>query len=579
MKIKIIIFFLLVITMLNPCAFTSTVLAADSGSFGITVGSENVKQGDRFTVTVSGNDIRDLTAYEICLSFDNGKLDFIDAVSAIDGYPVLVPSGSGNEVRFALAKTKGQSAENGDLMLCTLTFSSKATGTADLILKSVKLMDESLVSNDYYPGEKVTISIAANSSVPDSEVQVSDNQASGIIEEKEGTTANISIAVSAKTDKATGTATARIEENTAEALVNAAKNANTARQKAVIEIKVEAEEPAANVQVEIPGSSLRQMADETSADICIKTGVATVTFDSKAVDTISGLAPKGDICVSISNVDKAVLTEEVRKRIGDRPVCDFSVKAGDTKISDFEGGKVEIKIPYTLKPDEMEDSVVAYYIGNDGNLQAARGQYDFETGTVILTVKHFSVYAVGYNHVNFKDVAPNAWYGKAVGFMGARSIILGVGDGSFMPERNVTRADFLIMLMKSYGINLDTDNDDNFVDAANKYYTPYLATAKRLGLVMGIDGNRYAPEENISRQDMFVILYRALGMLGELPEGTSGRKLESFSDASSIPGYAREAIKLFVETGIVQGDGVNLTPREISSRAQAVQVLYNLISK
>jgi hypothetical protein len=154
-----------------------------------------------------------------------------------------------------------------------------------------------------------------------------------------------------------------------------------------------------------------------------------------------------------------------------------------------------------------------------------------------------------------------------------------VGSGRFAPDRNVTRADFLIMVMRSYGIALNTANADNFADAGNKYYTSYLATAKQLGLVMGIGGNRYAPEKYISRQDMFVILYRALDVLGELPEGASGRKLESFADIGSISGYAREAMKLFVETGIVKGDGVNLTPREISSRAQAAQVLYNLISK
>jgi len=193
---------------------------------------------------------------------------------------------------------------------------------------------------------------------------------------------------------------------------------------------------------------------------------------------------------------------------------------------------------------------------------------------------HFSMFAVGYNEVNFSDVAVNAWYNEAVGFMSARGIVKGVGGGRFAPEFNVTRADFLIMVMNSYGIELDTTISNNFTDAGSKYYTQYLSTAKRLGLVNGVGNNKYAPEINISRQDMFVTLYRALNKLGELPTDTSGGKsLASFNDAGDTATYARDAMKLFVETGTILGDGTKLTPKATSTRAQAAQILNNLLTK
>ena len=204
------------------------------------------------------------------------------------------------------------------------------------------------------------------------------------------------------------------------------------------------------------------------------------------------------------------------------------------------------------------------------------GRYDPDTKTVDFTTTHFSRYIVGYNEVNFSDVAAKAWYSEAVGFMAARSVINGVGGGRFAPENNVTRADFLVMAMKSYGIEPDADIADNFSDAGDKYYTGYLGTAKRLGLAAGIGGGKYAPEAAISRQDMFVILHRMLEKLGELPAGTSGKSLGSFTDAGAIAGYANDAMRLFAETGIISGDGRSLNPKALSTRAQAAQVLYNL---
>ena len=183
------------------------------------------------------------------------------------------------------------------------------------------------------------------------------------------------------------------------------------------------------------------------------------------------------------------------------------------------------------------------------------------------------------NEVSFKDVAANDWYNEAVSYMAAKGIISGVGEGRFAPDNNVTRADFLIMVMNLYDIEVDMTITDNFADAGSKYYTRYLGTAKRLGLISGVGGNKYTPEATISRQDMFVLLYRALDKLGKLPAGTSGKSLGSFNDTEDIAAYARDAVKLFVETGTISGDRKNLTPKATSTRAQAAQVLYNLLSK
>ena len=173
-----------------------------------------------------------------------------------------------------------------------------------------------------------------------------------------------------------------------------------------------------------------------------------------------------------------------------------------------------------------------------------------------------------------------AWAIEAVDSLHEKDIINGVGHGKFAPKRNITRADFLIMVMNSFGIKADTHVTNNFSDAGNRYYTKYLGTAKSIGLVLGVGNNLFLPEKNMSRQDMFVVLYRVLDKLGKLPEYVElAKKFEDFSDIGEISDYAVEAIKYLVEAGLVQGNGSKLKPKAMATRAEAAQVIYNIISK
>ena len=82
--------------------------------------------------------------------------------------------------------------------------------------------------------------------------------------------------------------------------------------------------------------------------------------------------------------------------------------------------------------------------------------------------------------------------------------------------------------MRAYGIAPDTSPADNFSDASNTYYTGYLAAAKRLGITAGVGNNMYAPSKEITRQELFTLLYNALKAVGQLPQGDTGKTLTTF---------------------------------------------------
>lgn len=188
----------------------------------------------------------------------------------------------------------------------------------------------------------------------------------------------------------------------------------------------------------------------------------------------------------------------------------------------------------------------------------------------------------GNNEVNFADVKPDAWYKKAVDFIAARGITSGISGNLFGPDNSLTRGQFIVLLMNAYQIKPLTgtlDAGSNFSDAGNTYYTGYLAAAKQAGITKGIGNNLFAPERNITRQEMFVLLYNVLKTIGKLPAPVSDTQLSSFKDADQVADWAREAMTAMLQAGVIGGSNNMLNPNAITTRAEMAQVLYNLLAK
>ena len=143
----------------------------------------------------------------------------------------------------------------------------------------------------------------------------------------------------------------------------------------------------------------------------------------------------------------------------------------------------------------------------------------------------------------------------------------------------------MVMLMKAYGIEPDSvktgteGSSANFADAGNTYYTGYLAAAKRLGITAGIGDNLYAPSKENNRQEMFTLLYNALNVIGQAPQGNSGKTLSDFTDAEKISPWAKDAMASFITAGIASGSNGTLLPQGTTTRAEMAQVLYNLLGE
>lgn len=378
-----------------------------------------------------------------------------------------------------------------------------------------------------------------------------------------------------------GKATAAVTATQIAEAVNKAVTGATqqgAGTEARVAIQVQAPADAKSVETHIPGSAIKEVAGSAADELTVSSPVAALTFDKAALNTISGAA-SGEVTVSVAKVDASTLSEEAKQAVGNHPVYNFRVTNGDQTVSQF-GGSVTVSIPYTPQANEDPANIVVYYINAQGQPEPVSNcVYNPVTKTVTFTTTHFSQYAVGYNKVTFKDVANTAWYADAINYISARDITSGTGNGSFSPNAKLTRGQFLVMVMKAYGISAEKSPSDNFSDAGNTYYTAYLAAAKKLGITAGIGNNKYAPEKEITRQEMFTLLYNTLKQIDTLPSDSTGKALTAYSDSDKVATWAKDAVTLFVGTGTISGDGDKLNPIGTTTRAEMAQVLYNLLKQ
>ena len=116
--------------------------------------------------------------------------------------------------------------------------------------------------------------------------------------------------------------------------------------------------------------------------------------------------------------------------------------------------------------------------------------------------------------VSFTDMASGHWAEPAVSYLAGKGVVSGKGDGKFDPESGVTREEFTKMIVEAFRLH-NKDAKADFADvAAERWSNSYIASALEAQLINGVSASEFAPGARISRQDMAVIIYRTAKLLG-----------------------------------------------------------------
>ena len=172
----------------------------------------------------------------------------------------------------------------------------------------------------------------------------------------------------------------------------------------------------------------------------------------------------------------------------------------------------------------------------------------------------------------FIDIGDYGWAKDSINSLAKDGIIKGTSKDTFSPSANITRADFAILLVRAF--KLEGEGKDNFADVSEAdYFAKELAIAKENGIVGGIGDNKYAPRSTITREDMMVIVYRALRKLGyELKDGDV-----TAPDFDSVSDYAKEAVKALMANGLVNGKNGYIDPKANTTRAEVAVLLKRIL--
>ncbi|CAH1221754.1 hypothetical protein PAECIP111892_05037 [Paenibacillus auburnensis] len=331
---------------------------------------------------------------------------------------------------------------------------------------------------------------------------------------------------------------------------------------------------ATEVEVQFPAAPIDGKGGLNT--ITIDTGFAAISLKPAQFRKADG-GPANTIQLNVAQADKSDLPKHLKDQLGTSELLDINLLI-DGAPAELGGGTARVAIPYTLLPVQSPQHVVVYYVNDSGISDIVNnGRYNPDSGNVEFRVKRFSKYAAGYIPVSFSDLAAVPWAQASIEALAARGIVQGTVTEIFSPTRNVTRAEFLSMLLTAMDLDAATA-PSTFSDVREgAWYAGPVAAAEQLGIVQGQGDGTFGVNAPITRQDMAVMIYKA-AQAAKLTLNSSQSSV-SFTDLSVISGYALEAVTLLTEGGLISGMGDGtFAPQNNATRAQAAVIINRLLN-
>lgn len=174
----------------------------------------------------------------------------------------------------------------------------------------------------------------------------------------------------------------------------------------------------------------------------------------------------------------------------------------------------------------------------------------------------------------FTDTNLNAWYHDGVHYCLENGLMKGYSENTFAPNDSLTRAMLAQILYSKEGKPIVSANCSFDDVASGKWYSNAVTWAAEREIVIGYGDGTFDPDGAITREQLAVMLWRYAG------SPTASGTLNSFSDQGKVSGYAVDALRWAVETGILSGKGNGiLDPKGKATRAEVATMLYHYFSE
>lgn len=321
-----------------------------------------------------------------------------------------------------------------------------------------------------------------------------------------------------------------------------------------------------------------------NGNLIVKAGDASVAIPSSVLKALQEQAKKEalDATSIIVKVVPASMTADAG---------DTSLKAGgtayvlelyavndqgkSTRLSSFQEA-VHIELPYFATQDA---GLIGIYYYNEASRkwEYVGGTVDAGKKVISTELRHFSEYAVMEYDKAFVDVPLTHWASKAIKALAAKHVVSGVDDSRFHPAGQTSRAQFTAMLVRALGIK-PTAITPSFKDvASDKWYYEDVQSAYGAGLVQGVSDERFAPDAQITREQMAALMVRAAAY-AKRESMSANAGLGGYEDKGKVSGWAAESVDQAIRSGLMLGKKSGyFAPLDRVTRAETAQAIWNLV--
>ena len=189
-------------------------------------------------------------------------------------------------------------------------------------------------------------------------------------------------------------------------------------------------------------------------------------------------------------------------------------------------------------------------------------------------------------YCSFPDVREKDWHYKAVEFAVKKGYFSGRGDGKFGPGLNITRQDFVVVLSRIAGADLNQYSGKTaFTDVSSgAYYAKAIHWATANGVISGYNATKFGVGDSLTREQLVTILWRYAAKKGANVSVTTGTAtMNTYPDAGKVNSAMRTAVAWALQNGVIGGMQVegktSIAPQASATRAQTAQILMNINTK
>lgn len=178
----------------------------------------------------------------------------------------------------------------------------------------------------------------------------------------------------------------------------------------------------------------------------------------------------------------------------------------------------------------------------------------------------------------FVDVAEGDWYYDAVADVYDAGLMTGIDGTHFAPNQKLARAQFALIL---YRLNdsPEVDGKSPFKDVAEgDWYTDAVIWANKKGIITGYtDTGLFCPGDDITREQLVVMMYRYQKSISDVK--AESVDLSDFKDGAKVSAFAKEAMEWAVGTGVISGkdNGTVLDPQGTATRAECATIIIRML--